>query len=349
MEKRVNYSGRNVYIGIDVHKRTYTFSAYCGGEIMKTATTPSDPESFIKMLKKHFSSAQLFSVYEAGFSGFGLHRELESSGIRNIIINPASLEIASKDKVKTDKRDSVKLAKQLSFGNLLGIYIPTQEEELRRLVTRTREQAMKERSRIGNRIKGRLFQFGYIPFDDDRVMSDKLLREYESLDLPNELTYCLGQLIQQWRFLNKQIKDIKCPMKEQSFEDSYKEAIYQSIPGVGDVSARTLANELGDLSIRFKNQKSLFQFVGLTPSEHSSGDRKILGHIDRQGSARLRRILVECAWRAIKVDPALEESYTSISSRRGGKRAIVAISRKLLGRMRSCFVNKCEYRLGVCA
>ena len=159
----------------------------------------------------------------------------------------------------------------------------------------------------------------------------------------------MGLLIENWRLLDKQIKAIRYRMLEQSFDDSYNEAVYQSVPGVGDVSARMLSNELGDLSKRFRNQKALFQFVGLTPTEYSSGESQRLGHIDRQGSARIRKTLVECAWRAILLDDVLKESFNCIAHRRGKKRAIVAIARKLLGRMRACFVNQSEYELGVVA
>ena len=99
-KKIVTYRGEKIYIGIDVHKKTYTFSAYCQGLVCKTATTPADPKQFTRDIRKWFYGAQIISVYEAGFSGFNLHRELKSAGISNIVINPASLEIASKDKVK---------------------------------------------------------------------------------------------------------------------------------------------------------------------------------------------------------------------------------------------------------
>ena len=345
-KKKVSYKGTKVYIGVDVHKKTYTFSAYYDGLVCKTATTPAEPKQFASDLKKWFSGATIFSVYEAGFSGFELHRALKSRGIINIVINPASLEIAPKDKVKTDKRDSKKLAEQLSVGRLTGIYIPSREEELRRLLTRTREQVMKERIRVGNRIKARLFYFGLIPFSEDTVMSEKLLKKYESLDLLRELRYNLGLLIAQWRFFNEQLKDIQIEMKAQSFEDSYREAVYQSIPGIGDTSARLLSNELGDLSKRFHGQKALFQFVGFTPSEYSSGENQRFGHIDRQGSARVRKTLVECAWRAISIDKALNDSFNRIAHRRGKKRAIVATARKLIGRARACFASGHEYCLG---
>ena len=347
--KELTYTSKSVYIGIDVHKKSYTFSAYCDRRLCKTATVPSKPENFAKSLQKWFPGGKLFSVYEAGFSGFGLHRTLESFDITNIVINPASLEVAAKDKVKTDKKDSRKMAKHLSDGNLIGIHIPSQSRELSRLITRTREQLVKERSRVGVKIKSRMFYFGYIGPQDDRVMSHKLLKEYESTCLPEELQYSLSLLIENWRLLDKQIKDIRYRMLEQSFDDSYNEAVYRSVPGVGDVSARTLSNELGDLSKRFKNQKSLYQFVGLTPTEYSSGDKQRLGHIDRQGSARIRKTLIECAWRAVSLDDALKESFNRIAHRRGKKRAIVAIARKLLGRMRACFVSQSEYELGVVA
>ena len=98
----VSYKGKSVYIGVDVHKKTYTFSAYCEGVITKTVTTPAEVDKFTQNLNKWFSGGKIHSVYEAGFSGFALHRTLESSGIRSIVINPASLEVAAKDKVKTD-------------------------------------------------------------------------------------------------------------------------------------------------------------------------------------------------------------------------------------------------------
>ena len=205
---------------------------------------------------------------------------------------------------------------------------------------------MKERIRTGNRIKSRLFYFGYIPCSEDAVMSEKVLKKYESLDMPNELRYCLSILINQWRSLNEQLKEIKIEMKAQSFGDSYCEAVYQSVPGIGDTSARVLSNELGDLSKRFNNQKALFQYVGFTPSEYSSGESQRLGHIDRQGSARVRKSLTECAWRAIRIDEALSESFNRIAHRRGKKRAIVAIARKLIGRARACFISGNEYCLG---
>jgi transposase len=126
------------------------------------------------------------------------------------------------------------------------------------------------------------------------------------------------------------------------------EKIYRSVPGIGPISSRVLSNELGDLQ-RFSNERRLFSFTGLTPSEHSSGESVHKGHISRQGSSRIRKYLIEIAWRAIEKDPALKEIFERIAKTRGKKRAIVAIARKLIGRIRACFHQGSLYQLGVMA
>ena len=118
--KNVSYKGKKVHVGIDVHKKTYTFSAWSEGMIVKTATTPAEMEKFPSLLKKWFPGAEVYTAYEAGFSGFGLHRTLEAAGIKNIVIHPASLEVSAKDKVKTDKKDSKKNGRPVGDGKAPG-------------------------------------------------------------------------------------------------------------------------------------------------------------------------------------------------------------------------------------
>lgn len=349
MGNKIGYENEKVYLGIDVHKKTYTFTAQCNDVIVKTATVPANPSQFAESLHRWFSGSKIFSVYEAGFGGFKLHRILDAGGIKNIVVNPASVEVAAKDKVKTDRRDSKKLAEQLATGRLTGIYIPTEKEELARLITRTREQILENRNRVSHQIKGRLHFFGLLDPDDKRVVNEAFIKDIESWQLAHELKMSLKLSIDLWRFLTAQLAELKIDMKTQSFEDAYNEALYQSVPGVGDVSARIFSNELGDLSKRFKNQQALFQFVGLVPTEYSSGESQRKGHISHQGSSRIRKALVECAWRAIETDGVLTESFNRIAARRGKKRAIVATARKLLGRMRACFATQTEYCVGLTA
>lgn len=133
-------------------------------------------------------------------------------------------------------------------------------------------------------------------------------------------------------------------MKEQAREDK-NDSIYRSVPGIGPICARILSNELGDMS-QFRNERALFCHTGLTPCEFSSGGKERKGHITQQGSSRLRWVLTEASWRAIKDDPKLLEDFNRIARTRGKKRAIVAIARKLSGRIRACFRKGENYELG---
>lgn len=343
------YCGREVYVGMDVHKKSYSVTVICEGQVVKRDTMRADAEAVVRYLRKHFEGAKIHSVYEAGFCGFGLHRVLVGAGIDNIVVNPGSIEVAANNKVKTDRRDSQKQAEQLSRGALSGICIPTVEEELARTLTRTREQIVDQRARIATQIKSKLHYFGQMAFDDDRGITEKYLKALEARDFPETLSYCLGLLIAQWRFLTKQLEEVKKKLGDQAKGDGPAEKIYRSVPGVGPISSRVLSNELGDLVKRFPNERSLFSFTGLTPSEHSSGERIHKGHISRQGSSRIRKYLIEISWRAIEKDCALRKIFGRIAETRGKKRAIVAIARKLIGRIRACFQQGCVYRVGVFA
>ncbi len=237
----------------------------------------------------------------------------------------------------------------MSRGALSGINIPTAEEELARVLTRTREQVVEQRARVATQVKSKLHYFGVMAFDDDREVTELYLKELEEKELAEELKFGLGLLIGQWRFLTEQLKKVWQKMKEQASKDLALEKVYRSVPGIGPVSSRVLSNELGNLSERFANERALFSFTGLTPSEHSSGENVHKGHISRQGSARIRKYLVEIAWRAIEKDKALTDIFARIAKTRGKKRAIIAIARKLIGRIRACFVQGTTYQLGVIA
>jgi|SRR3990167_3259729 len=347
-KRKMTYAGKEVYAGMDVHKKTYSITVICEGEIVKRDTMRADPEGVARYLSRHFEGGKLHSAYEAGFCGLGLHRILIASGIDNIVVNPASIEVAANDKVKTDKRDSKKIAEQLSRKTLVGIYIPTEEEELKRVLSRTREQIVEQRARVATQIKSKLHYFGRMDPDDDRAVTESYLKELAHKDLDKNLSYALGLLSSQWRFLTEQIKEIEKRLAEQAKQDE-SEKVYRSVPGIGPVSSRVLSNELGDLSKRFENERALFSFTGLTPSEHSTGSSVHKGHISRQGSSRIRKYLIEVAWRAIEQDVALKDIFERIAQTRGKKRAIIAIARKLIGRIRACFRQGCVYQLGVVA
>src|SRR4029434_6324860 len=183
-EQRISYAGERVYVGVDVHKETYTVTCVCHTQIVKTATVPAEPASLAASLLRWFPGATLTSAYEAGFSAFVWHRALTQVGITNIVVNPASIAVAQNDKVKTDRRDSKRLAIDLADGRLRGIYIPTEAEELARLLPRTRAQIVEHRATIARQIKAKLHQFGLIAPSRRRLISTRYLREIATWPLP---------------------------------------------------------------------------------------------------------------------------------------------------------------------
>jgi transposase len=135
--------------------------------------------------------------------------------------------------------------------------------------------------------------------------------------------------------INLQLKHLVAELKQQAARDPY-EPTYRSVGGFGALTARELSHELGDRK-QFRNERRLCSFTGLTPQEFSSGEHHRQGHISRQGRSRLRALLVEAAWRALKQDRALATHFVRLAARAGKKRAIVAVARKLIGRVRASF------------
>ena len=142
--KKYDYTGKTVFLGIDVHKTTYAVTAICDGQVVKKDTLKASPTVLIAYCQKYFVGAKIESAYEAGFCGFHLHRCLEAEGIKNRVVDAAGIEIAAGNRVKTDKRDSLKLATHLSDGRLKGIHVPSPEREDNRAITRLREKFVRE-------------------------------------------------------------------------------------------------------------------------------------------------------------------------------------------------------------
>jgi transposase len=346
MDKNISYEGKQVNIGIDVHKLTYAIAVISEGVVVHREIRPASPDDLICFIKRRFGGAHVRTAYEAGFSGFELHRALVEAGIDSIVVNPASIEVSPRKESKNDKRDARRLANQLSIGVLKGIRIPSREEEYKRLISRTREQLVKSQSKFLVQIKMKLHAFGLCP-PGARNMGIRLIRHIIAREkTPYELKITIESLLSAYEHFKSEIKKLEKEMGAQAKNDK-NEKLYRSIPGVGPVVARVFSNELGDLS-QFSSEKKLSSFVGLAPLEHSSGERIHRGNISRQGSARLRGLLDQAAWVAIRKDPFLKEYYDRLKFKRGGKKAIVAVSRKLLCRMLHVFKCQEEYKLAYC-
>lgn len=344
MKKKAYYIGKTVFVGIDVHKKTYSVVAVCDGEQVKRDSITAKPDQLVKYLKKYFGDAQIKSAYEAGFSGFHLHRYLLKNSIENIVVHAAAIEVSSRDKVKTDRRDALKIATQLAVGRLKGINVPDTELEDRRELSRLREHLIKERKRIASKLKHKANYFGFIDADDTKVVSCSWIEKILTNPMGPETRYHIETLSSQWHTMHKTICEVDKRFKDQARADEAHEKIYRSVKGIGPTAARILSNELGDMS-QFSSERDLFSYVGLTPSEYSSGEHRRQGHITRQGKPVLRRILVQCSWIAIKYDKSLKEVYDRLMHRRGAKRAIIGVARRLIGRIRACFRQEVAYSI----
>lgn len=338
-----SYVGEHVYVGIDVHKKSYVVEARVAQERVKRWTTPALPEQLAEQLLKYFDGGIIHSAYEAGFSGFVLHRTLSRAGIDSRVVHAAAIEVAAHNRVKTDKRDAQKLATQLEAGRLKAIYVPTEAEEQARLLSRTRKQLVEERASLKRKIRMKAHQFGLIGPEDNREMTPKFVAEILEQSPCEEFTLAIEVSWQVWQTLDQQIAKLEARLKQQAQADP-NEAVYRSAPGFGLISSRVCANELGNLK-RFSNEQKLFSYTGLTPGEDSSGETVHRGPITKQGNRHIRGVLIEVAWRAIRQDPALARFYQRVSGRAGAKRAIVAVARKLIGRIRAAFCKGELYQI----
>lgn len=330
-----------VFIGIDVHKRQYTVCCRREGAVVKRASMVGRPEEVVKFIENNFSGEQVSTVYEAGFSGFGLHRVLEAAGHKSIVVHAASIEISLK-KVKNDKRDSYKMAEQLEAGRLRSIRIPTESEDYLRQIPRARDQIIRARTRLKNQIRMRLHYFGLLDPLDKRGLSREHLKEVRKAGIRAELEAVLKAQEAIWDALDEQLKIFNRSISLGSSDELVQR--YLRVPGFGKLISVILARELGDMS-QFKNIKDLFSFTGLTPSLFSTDDNSHLGHITRQGQPRLRHLLVQAAWVAIKKDRTLREAFNRIAAKAGKKKAIVAIARKLIGKARAVVRDNEKYEI----
>lgn len=152
--KKIDFSGKDLFIGLDVHKKSWSVTIVVDGIEHRTFTQPPDPGALKNYLQKMYPGGSYNSAYEAGFCGYGIHRELNSLGIRNIVINAADIPTSQKDKLqKRDPVDSRKIARSLEKGSLRGIHIFDRELEELRSLNRTRFYLMRDLRRSKTRIK----------------------------------------------------------------------------------------------------------------------------------------------------------------------------------------------------
>lgn len=351
---KISFKGQNIYVGIDVHLKSWKVTIMLAHTLHKTFSMNPSSKELSSYLSKNFPDGSYYSAYEAGFCGYSVHRELMQLGIQNIIVNPADIPTTDKErKQKEDKRDSRKIAKSLRNGDLQGIYIPDiKTMELRGLI-RHRKTIVKEICRNKCRIKSILHYHGVkIPKELDsasRYWSGRFTEWLQSIDFS---TSCGKKVLKQTldfvNFLRATLLDINRELRAMHKTGSYSRMLcfLSSTPGVGLITAFTLLSEIGDFK-RFRNLDHLCSFVGLVPTTNSSGEKEISGKITPRSNKPIRSVLIESAWVAIRIDPALANKYNELCCRMKANDAIIRIAKKLLSRIRSIMIKEVHYEYSI--
>ena len=292
---------RSMFVGLDVHKDTIDVSIAEGhrdGEVRHYGVIASDLEPLDKVVQAlRAADRRLHFVYEAGPCGFGIYRHLTKRGEDCVVVSPSMIPKRSGDRIKTDRRDSLALARLHRAGELRAIYVPDDTDEAMRDLVRAREDAVVVATQAKYRLKAFLLRQGRrypgragwtIPYR--RWLADLsfasaaqhiALQEYrDAIDETERrierLTEQLRQLAPTWRW---------APLV----------AALQALRGVSFITAMGVVAELGDLT-RFGQPRELMAFLGLVPSEYSSGPSVRRGGITKAGNPHVRRLLAEAAW-----------------------------------------------------
>lgn len=342
-----------LYVGIDMHKLSWHITIINGQMEVFHGTIPGSWPALHRLLDRHrMGTREVQAVYEAGYFGFWLHDQLIAYGAQCVVTPPSLILQEIGNRVKTDSRDSRKLVQLLSKGMLKRVWVPSPLQREERQVLR-RRQLVHDRVRVQNRIKAELRFYGIELPEVKGKWTLTYVENLRKLRFSSNSTWLqesFHRLLDEYDFLTNQIKLQTDLVKEMSMTDRFREhvAILRSAPGIGIIAAMEFLVELCDLA-RFRSAKQLAAYVGLTPSQHSTGEHIRLGHITRTGKAPLRAILMEASWRLIAKDPFMKRKYAALNARRGAKRAICAIARVLLLRLRHLILKNEPYVVGLAA
>lgn len=335
---------RGIFVGVDVHVSSWHVTVRTPEVVLGQATIGGSWEELKKVVSR-WRPESVTIVYEAGFSGFWLYDAVVAWGGGCVVVPPSRIPVESGNRIKTDRRDSAKLA-QLAAGELLAsVWVPSMLQRQDREVLRERRRMVRQLRQVQCQIKALLHCYG-VTMSSWRG-SWSLAFEHELRQVQFGSGYMqasFASLIERYRFVRCQVAAQTKLIRELAHQERYRERVVwlTSLPGVGTLTAMELLTELGEVG-RFGRAEEVAAYCGLTPSEYSSGASIHRGHISRCGKSAVRSRLVEAAWVAIRFDQELREVYQRLRARQGGKRAIVAVARRLLLRIRRVLLDGRAY------
>lgn len=329
---------KHLFIGLDVHKKSWSVTLQQEQIVLKRFTMPADASSLIHYIENHYPDYTVECCYESCCLGYHIYRDLKKAGWQVLVVNPGDIpRIHKQSSCKTDKIDSRYLCGQLAAGHLKSIYIPDEKQEQFRSLFRRRSDLVKNLRRIKCHIKAMLLYYGVaLPDAYDNINWSKAMIQWLTnlswLYAPAALT--MQSRINEYEFLRQEYLRI-CNELRHYARTGYRKDYYllRSIPGVGPIIAIGILAEVGDLR-RFKGVDHLSSYVGLVPSVHSSGAKSYTKGITARSKHLLRSYLIEGAWIAAKKDPELMQYY---QQRKGSdhKKLIIKMASKTLNRMYS--------------
>ena len=339
-----------LYIGIDIHKRSWKVHCATDLSMGKTFSMSPDAIELHRYVKRYYVDHQVSTVYEAGCCGYSAHRQFESYGWDSLVVNPADVFRKGKERhTKTDGIDAHLLARELKDGRLQGIEVPDPKREQLRSLFRRRNDLVKDMRQIKSYIKMQLLYYGIkVPEEYDNDHWSHGFRGWlDNLDFrhgPGKEV--LESRMRSFRFIDQEFRDVSTELRKWTkryYKDDYM--LLRSIPGIDPIVASGILSELGDLR-RFKNIKQLAGYVGLCPGIYQSGDTLRHTGMSMRAHRLLRSYLVEASWQAIRADPVMQQYYRKHQGK-NTKKVIVKVARKLLSRTLAVVKTGIPYEIGV--
>lgn len=327
------------FVGLDVHKKDIVVALKIVGEEkkieFKVSHTDKGLKKLLRKLKGH-GLEKMLSCYEAGFCGFSLWRKLEKLGLDCKVIAPSLIPIKPGERIKTDKRDAKKLADLLSADLLTEVHPISEEEESVRALTRSRASVIKDIHRAKHRVLKFLHKLGIV-WDGKSNWTQAHWLWLKSLQLDGLSQVVIDDLLLAIEQLEERCKNLEVGIQDVSEKEPYKKRVdwLKCFRGIDTITAMTIITELYSFE-RFHSPRQLMSYVGLVPSESSSGDRENRGNITKAGNKHLRKILIQTAQHCAK-RPAIGKT---LQGRRKGQPArVIAIADKAMSRLYRKFLR----------
>jgi len=331
----------DVFIGLDVDKNSFSFTAKDHNTMNRSKKIPSQPEQLHNYIQNQFANQKVLCAYEAGPTGYHLYDYLTEKNQDCLVVSPLSIPRAPNQKVKNNRIDSRKIVEELKAGKLKSIRVPQNEyRELRHLVN-LRENYVHNRVAAKQRIKSLLlYTYLYSTIKEvEHNWSNNYIQALKKLSCSEAVRQRLNMLLMDLDYARKQttsiLRQLRTFIKNNKEIQQYMQYLI-SLPGIGFITAITLLGRIGNPR-RLENVRELSAFVGLVPTEHSTGDDVNYGSITHLGNRHLRSLIIEAAWSTIRKDRELNQFYHRIKNRHhpkiGARKAIVAVARKLTHRV----------------